>query len=344
MFLRHRKEEFGENKKMKKTFFISSILIAGLLFLPAFVFASPGIENLTTYTEQDTGNFISETATRVTGVNVPGQNYDVLLYYDKGVNYFDVLNINFEIYMNDMGIYSNGLGGIAISNTLEDISNLADTDIMAIGEDVGGANVGMIFLVRGSAWSSYDFFTGSVETLYYCTLIREAGNDTIILKIYSDATRTTLLDTLSVTGIGTTKYRYSVAFLNNNNGTPSRIWSGYIQNIDLNPQVVVPPPFILLPENSVTSTTGLIGDLFNAIGPFIWLFIGIPLAFVVIQRIIKIMPKEEKEKTPKEKTEKEKFWEREEKEFKKVTKYAEERKGEKIGEWLEGWRKGKISK
>lgn len=46
-----------------------------------------------------------------------------------------------------------------------------------------------------------------------------------------------------------------------------------------------------LPENSVGSITGTIDDLINAIGPFIWAFIGIPLAFVVINRIKKIFPR-----------------------------------------------------
>lgn len=50
-------------------------------------------------------------------------------------------------------------------------------------------------------------------------------------------------------------------------------------------------PLFELPETSVDSTTGFITDLFDAIGPFIWLFLGIPLGFVVVKRIIKVVPK-----------------------------------------------------
>ena len=45
-----------------------------------------------------------------------------------------------------------------------------------------------------------------------------------------------------------------------------------------------------LPENAVASISNYIGDLINAIGPFLWLFIGVPLAFYVIYRFIKILP------------------------------------------------------
>jgi hypothetical protein len=50
-------------------------------------------------------------------------------------------------------------------------------------------------------------------------------------------------------------------------------------------------PIFTLPGTSVGSTTGIVGGLLDAIGPFIWAFIGIPLGFVVVRRIIKIIPK-----------------------------------------------------
>jgi hypothetical protein len=90
-----------------------------------------------------------------------------------------------------------------------------------------------------------------------------------------------------------------------------------------------------LPPDAVASTTGFIGDLFGAVGPFIWLFIGVPLGFVVIERIKKVMPKEEKNK-------KDDWFEKEEKEFQKVSKLVKEKKAEGVGEWLGDWRKGKI--
>ena len=60
-------------------------------------------------------------------------------------------------------------------------------------------------------------------------------------------------------------------------------------------EVIARPPagpasVFTLPAGSVASSTGWIGDLFDAIFPFVALFIGVPLAFYVIYRFIKIMP------------------------------------------------------
>lgn len=50
-------------------------------------------------------------------------------------------------------------------------------------------------------------------------------------------------------------------------------------------------PLFTLPSSAVASSTGWITDLFDTFWVLIALVIGIPLAFVVIKRIIKIMPK-----------------------------------------------------
>lgn len=54
---------------------------------------------------------------------------------------------------------------------------------------------------------------------------------------------------------------------------------------------IIPPPLLTLPENAISNSVAYIGDLINSISVFIWLFIGVPLGFVVIKKIIKIMPK-----------------------------------------------------
>lgn len=46
-----------------------------------------------------------------------------------------------------------------------------------------------------------------------------------------------------------------------------------------------------LPDGAVASTTAYIGDLFGALSPFIWLAIGIPLGFMVIKKVIGLIPK-----------------------------------------------------
>lgn len=44
-----------------------------------------------------------------------------------------------------------------------------------------------------------------------------------------------------------------------------------------------------LPTSSVASTTAYIGEFFTDLGPFIWLAIGIPLAFYVIRKVISMV-------------------------------------------------------
>jgi len=46
-----------------------------------------------------------------------------------------------------------------------------------------------------------------------------------------------------------------------------------------------------LPVDAVASTTAYIGDLFGALAPFVWLAIGIPLGFMVIRKVITLIPK-----------------------------------------------------
>ncbi len=44
-----------------------------------------------------------------------------------------------------------------------------------------------------------------------------------------------------------------------------------------------------LPTSSVASTTAYIGDFFTDLAPFIYLAIGIPLAFYVIRKVISMV-------------------------------------------------------
>lgn len=44
-----------------------------------------------------------------------------------------------------------------------------------------------------------------------------------------------------------------------------------------------------LPDTAIASTTAYIGSLFTDLGVFIWLAIGIPLAFYVIRKVISMV-------------------------------------------------------
>lgn len=46
-----------------------------------------------------------------------------------------------------------------------------------------------------------------------------------------------------------------------------------------------------VPTPAVEGITGYIADLISDIGPYIWLAIGIPLAFYVIYKLMGLLPK-----------------------------------------------------
>ena len=186
-----------------------------------------GIEDFTTYTEVDANNKLTVISNRATGADVD-RDEDVYLYKDFGAAFFDNLDVNFELYI-AAGSTGSGLGGIAISNTVGSMQGFASTDMSAVITETGGG-AHQIFLYRGNAVAN-DNYTGSANTLYYCTLERSSGADTVYLKIYSDLARATLLDTLSVSGFSTTTYRYAYGFVNKNSTGSGQNFDGYTQNL-----------------------------------------------------------------------------------------------------------------
>jgi hypothetical protein len=195
------------------------------------------IENLTTYTEVDTGGFITESASKVTITAMTSQT-DCYLYKDFTANHFDALDIDYEIYVQNEEANKYGHAGIAVTNTLNDIIGFADTDI-SVKCSTRGSNVLWFRLSRGNFTES-DYDALSTDTLYYCTLSRSAGSGTVVNHVYSDSARTTEVATQTITGLtAATKWRYLMGCVNLNLGIANRLSTGYIQNIDLNEVVPV---------------------------------------------------------------------------------------------------------
>jgi len=187
------------------------------------------VENFLTYTEEDDNNKLTVTATKAEGADVD-RDIDVWLYADKGSDYFDALDIDFEIYVASTSL-DGGTGGIAITNTAnKSVADFADTDISVLAMREGAD-------YKLKLWRGYnvddDAYTGSSNTLYYCTLSRAAGNDSVSVPIYSDVGRTDLLGTITVVGFGTTKYQYVYGFVNINAIQSGKDFDGYVQNLDL---------------------------------------------------------------------------------------------------------------
>ena len=180
---------------------------------------------LLTFTEVDANSKLTVTANKATAADADTDE-DVQLYKDFGAAYFDAIDENFELYIASTSV-DNGGAGVAVSNTVGAVSAFANTDISVIAERrVADC---LIRLLRGNAVAA-DSYVGSTNTIYYCTLTRVAGADTVTVTIYSDSDRGTLVDTLSVAGFSTTTYRYLYGFVNlNSAGGGGEDFDGYTQ-------------------------------------------------------------------------------------------------------------------
>jgi hypothetical protein len=154
---------------------------------------------------------------------------DAYLYKNFGENYFNQIDTDFEGRMNSGNVeIARGAFGFTV-DTVDDSTGWGSNDIEVV------LYKGSVFYIYLWVGSSYDYFSGASEdTTYYFTLQREADSDTVYLYIYSNEARGTLVDTLSMSGVGTnTKFRYFYAITSYNDSASNKEWDGYFQNIDL---------------------------------------------------------------------------------------------------------------
>lgn len=185
-------------------------------------------EDLTTYTEVDPNSHISATASRATGTNV-ARNETCYLYCDKGANHFDALDIDFDLCVTT-SVFNGLLGILGLSNELKDFGAFGNNDIRVYHYYYGTEK--RIHLQS----STNDYAVGiSTSVPYYCTLERAAGSATVTLRIYTDAARTVLFDTLTATlNTASTKHRYIFAMSSVNvGGATAYPCSGYVENINI---------------------------------------------------------------------------------------------------------------
>jgi len=185
-------------------------------------------QDFTTYTEVDVPGKLTVTASKALAADADGDE-SIYLYKDMAAAYFNLLDIDFEIYMASTS-ETNARGGMAVSNTVSTTQGFAATDISVLFQK--NAATTQLFLFRGNGVANDSTLLASANTIYYCTLKRAAGNTIVRLKIYSDSARSTLVDTLSVSGFSTTTYRYIYGFVNDNTTVGGKNWDGYVQNLN----------------------------------------------------------------------------------------------------------------
>ena len=201
-------------------------------------------ENYTTYTEfESSGDPYLVEANLITITDLP-RNIDAYVYDDKGVDHFggDFDHL-VDCQSDDSGV-NNLFFPWMLANTIDDWNGvLADT----------GESFLSVMLVEnfirineciGSGFVS-DEYTGSYGTPCYLNIVRDEAvgtYGTLYCYIYSDAARTILLDTLSLTLRALRDFRY-VYGVNNGNNSQTQTVSGFAANLDLQEVVAGVPIF-----------------------------------------------------------------------------------------------------
>lgn len=196
--------------------------------LRAGYIAVTSLQDLTTYTEYDPNSRLTVAGTKCT-LSGGYRNQAWNLYKDFGADYFNGIHIDFEMQLTSCTIWA-VMSVVGISNSTGDSASWAATDYLVFMQRTGTTDY-RITLLNGN-WSVSDYMAAAEDVTYYCTLRRAPGSDAVYLDVYSDSARTTLLDTLVITGIGTTKHRYFHAMMSRY-GNSSVAASGWVDNINL---------------------------------------------------------------------------------------------------------------
>lgn len=213
-----------------------SVLVIRTDLLPPLPPAPPTPLDLSTGTEIDPSNVLTATANNVT-FSALTRNTSTYDYFDMGVDHF---NGNFEIDF-ELKITATSASGseCAVINLANAINN--QYAIQISGDYMQGIMCGksstanFVCVTECNAGTNYNssFFTPAIGTNYYCTFTRDSSVGTygaIYLKIYSDAAKTTLLATLSVTLHSIVNFRYFYPIQSVNSGAAMTI-SGIIANV-----------------------------------------------------------------------------------------------------------------
>lgn len=185
---------------------------------------SATVEDLTTYTEVDPNTHLTIRGTG-SSYHESYQNEDCYLYKDFGTDNFSDFTHDFK-----MGIAANDDNGVAYPWSMQNVINdnyycysNNETVIMVDSYD-NTAAIRILEYYDGSAYA--DSYIGMVYGIYYLRI--EKSGTSFTAKIYSDAERTDLLDTLSLTLQADHSFRYLYAANTWNDGTSEvgRVYAG----------------------------------------------------------------------------------------------------------------------
>jgi len=208
---------------------IAGIAVASISKVSGISKPSAGGEDLTAYTETDPSGYLTVTSSKVTITAIPREDTGTYLYSDMGAGNINGISIDFEGYR-DSSSHNSGTINLGVGNDGENAFNSwtdgvviwwSDSQIKMLAQSVGGVDDSSALL--------------SNDTLYYFTLSRAADSSDWYLYIYSDAARTSLVDTLNATmgGSASNTFEYVYAFAPNG-AALAYLGTGYFQNFVIN--------------------------------------------------------------------------------------------------------------
>ena len=207
--------------------------------------SGPGSEVPSSYMEDDENSQISKTSSRATAYGLIAGDA-CFCFKDYGPEAFDInFSIDFEIRLTDAYTDLEGEpdewtetvdGALCLSNTYGDLDDAYGTNDLNVclgwdweSDEYGNGNY-TCYLQLFRWGAAMDYMVINEDQTYYCRLIR--NGDSAQLKVYSNSSRTNLLDTLTVGGFGTRKWRYIYLIRSGNEGGSDEI-SFWIQNVSV---------------------------------------------------------------------------------------------------------------
>lgn len=204
-------------------------------------------ENLTTYTESDALNRLTETASRVTWTDMDRGDDQIYLYKDKGVDFFDEDFMHFFTVKQtgDSRTFDGGVvGAWGVTNNLNDMLGIVganqDAFFLIFSNPSGDRRQLKIWQINGGSSSFSSAFDITEGVPYYIIMYRNDSFTTygkIYAYIYSDAARTILLDTLSIT-IQSSKKDFRYIQLATSYDLTTDTVTGYTEDVDLPPNAL----------------------------------------------------------------------------------------------------------
>lgn len=203
------------------------------------------IEDFTTFTEVDPNSKITVTASRVTWAALH-RDEDAYVYKDKTAGYF-AGNFEHQFTLRITGMTNQGIainGVWALTNLLDDLTGIevasGDYLVLQIADKTRQINFAEF---NGGTYYACSAYVLSDDTSYYLTIKRDETVGTygaLYCYIYSDVTRATLLDTLSLSLHDKIDFRYIHAVISRDANDNTTNTSGYTEALELISNISTP--------------------------------------------------------------------------------------------------------